>query len=249
MTELDACGTSREREEAPPTVRPLQKTGVPQRSARCLGAEKLYGGRVSRNHLHMNSRKMVAERLARFVSVTMIGAVLVLANGCKGGGPGGTAAAPAPSTGAIASTPEARKALKQPFTTPPVVKKNLYPPIEEAAPDIADAEKQARAEGKRVLLDFGGDWCGDCQVLDIYFHQEPNATLLNKNFVKVNVNIGHEDANVDLAHKYGVPLQGVPALAVLSPDGKVLTSQNKEFSDMRYMEPGSVTEFLNHWKP
>lgn len=132
---------------------------------------------------------------------------------------------------------------------PPALKKNLYPPIEEAAPDIAEAEKQARAEGKRILLDFGGDWCGDCQVLDIYFHQEPNASLLNKNFVKVNINVGHEDANVDLAHKYSVPLEGVPALAVLSSDGKLLTSQNKEFSDMRYMEPGSVTQFLNHWKP
>ena len=167
-------------------------------------------------------------------------------SGCKG-------SASPPAAGATASaapdTPAARKALHQPFTTPPAVKKNLYPPIEEAAPDIARAEKQARAEGKRVLLDFGGDWCGDCQVLDIYFHQEPNASLLNKNFVKVIVNIGHEDANVDLAHRYGVPLQGVPALAVLSPEGKLLTSQNKEFSDMRYMEPGSVTEFLNHWKP
>lgn len=192
---------------------------------------------------------MVGGRVLRSVAVTMFGASLVLAGGCKASGPGGSGETPAASSAAVASTPEARKAAHQPFTTPPAVKKNLYPPIEQAAPDIAKAEKQARAEGKRVLLDFGGDWCGDCQVLDIYFHQEPNASLLNKNFVKVNVNIGHEDANVDLAHKYGVPLGGVPALAVLSPDGKLLTSQNKEFSDMRYMEPGSVTEFLNHWKP
>ncbi len=152
-------------------------------------------------------------------------------------------AVPAPDT------PEGRKALHQPYTTPPAVKKNLYPAVEEAEPEIAAAEKKARAEHKRVLLDFGGDWCGDCQVLDIYFHQEPNASLLNNNFVKVNVNIGHEDANIDVAHRYGVPVQGVPALAVLSPDGKVLYAQNKEFSDMRYMEPGSVTDFLNRWKP
>ena len=148
-----------------------------------------------------------------------------------------------------ANTPEARKALKQPFTAPPGIKKNLYPPVEEAETDITRAEKQAQAEGKRVLLDFGGDWCGDCQVLDIYFRQEPNASLLKNNFVKVNVNIGHEDANVGLAKKYGVPLQGVPALAVLSPEGKLLYAQNKEFSDMRYMEPGSVTQFLTAWKP
>jgi thiol:disulfide interchange protein len=106
----------------------------------------------------------------------------------------------------------------------------------------------ARKQHKRVILDFGGDWCGDCQVLDIYFHREPNADLLAKNFIKVNVNIGHEDANLDLAHKYGVPVHGVPALAVLDAQGKVLYAQDKEFSDMRYMQSQSVTDFLNKWK-
>lgn len=185
---------------------------------------------------------------AAFSAALLASATLAVA-GCHGSRSGGTVATEAGSSTSAANTPEARKALKQPFTLPPAVKKNLYPPIEQAAPDIAHAEQQARAEGKRVLLDFGGDWCGDCQVLDLYFHQEPNASLLAKNFVKVNVNIGHEDANVDLAHRYGVPLQGVPALAVLAPDGKLLYSQNKEFSDMRYMEPAYVTNFLNQWKP
>ena len=185
---------------------------------------------------------------ARQGAIWLVAGSLALA-GCKGSTTEGTAVAPQPSSAAAADTPAARKAMGQPFTVPPAVKKNLYPPIEEAAKDIDGAEKQAAAQGKRVLLDFGGDWCGDCQVLDIYFHQEPNASLLNKNFVKVNVNIGHEDANVDLAKRYGVPLQGVPALAVLAPNGKLLYSQNKEFSDMRYMEPSSVTEFLNQWKP
>lgn len=150
---------------------------------------------------------------------------------------------------AAPGTPEARKAAKQPYTVPPATKKNLYPPVDQAAGEIAAAEKQAARQHKRVLLDFGGDWCGDCQVLDIYFHQQPNADLLNRNFVKVNVNIGHEDANIELAHKYGVPVKGVPALAVLAPDGKVLYAQDQEFSDMRYMEPSSVTEFLTKWKP
>jgi thiol:disulfide interchange protein len=126
--------------------------------------------------------------------------------------------------------------------------KHLYPPVEDAQKDLDAAFKVARREHKRILLDFGGDWCGDCQVLDIYFHQSPNAELLAKNFVKVNVNIGHEDANIDLAHKYGVPVHGVPALAVIDAQGKVIVAQDKEFSDMRYMKPESVTAFLTKWK-
>ena len=108
---------------------------------------------------------------------------------------------------------------------------------------------EARRTHKRVLIDFGGDWCPDCQVLNYYFAQSPNAELLQKNFVRVNVNIGREDANVDLAKAYGVPLQGVPALAVVAPNGKAVYSQNKEFSDMRHMDSAQLTAFLKKWKP
>lgn len=102
-----------------------------------------------------------------------------------------------------------------------------------------------------MLLDFGGNWCGDCQVLDIYFHNPENLPILEKNFVLVHVNIGHMDENVDLADKYGIPLhKGVPALAVLSSSGKVLYSQKGgEFEAMRRMESSSVTQFLVQWKP
>jgi thiol:disulfide interchange protein len=126
--------------------------------------------------------------------------------------------------------------------------RHIYPPITEAPADLKAALIQARKEHKRIILDFGGDWCGDCQVLDIYFHQSPNIEILDKNFIEVKVNIGQEDANLDIAHRYGVPVHGVPALAVLRSNGTVLVSQDKEFSDMRYMHSSAVTDFLNKWK-
>jgi thiol:disulfide interchange protein len=128
--------------------------------------------------------------------------------------------------------------------------KHIYSETANPATDIAAALNQAKREHKRVILDFGGDWCGDCQVLDIYFHQAPNAELLEKNFVLVHIWIGHEDANLDVAAKYGVPVnKGVPALAVLTANGKTLYAQQTgEFRDMRHMDSASVTEFLTKWK-
>jgi thiol:disulfide interchange protein len=132
----------------------------------------------------------------------------------------------------------------------PFVKKHLYSTTADPNADIAAALKQARAEHKRVILDFGGDWCGDCQVLDIYMHQSPNAELLEKHFLVVHVDIGHMDHNVEVAQKYNVPInKGVPALAVLDSHGKLLFSQeNKEFENMRNMKSEDVTAFLNKWK-
>lgn len=127
-------------------------------------------------------------------------------------------------------------------------KKDIYPAAEAASGDIQAALAEARRTHKRVLLDFGGNWCPDCQVLNIYFHQSPNAELLAKYYVLVDVNIGRMDANLELAHKYGVPVTGVPALAVVNGSGKVVFAQSKEFEDMRTMQSSAVTEFLTKWK-
>ncbi len=125
---------------------------------------------------------------------------------------------------ALAMAPQSRTAQNVPF-----VKKHLYSETANPTADIAAALKQARAENKRVILDFGGDWCGDCQVLDIYMHQSPNAELLAKHFIVVHVDIGQMDHNVDVAEKYKVPIKkGVPALAVLDAHGKLLYSQAEQ---------------------
>jgi thioredoxin 1 len=127
----------------------------------------------------------------------------------------------------------------------------IYSAAADPHADIAQALNTAQQQHKNVLIDFGGNWCGDCQVLDIYFHQQPNLPVLESNYVMVHVDIGHMDKNTDVAEKYGVPLdKGVPALAVLDEHGQVLYSQkNGEFEAMRRMDPTSVTEFLNQWKP
>jgi len=77
--------------------------------------------------------------------------------------------------------------------------REIYPDPAHAKADIAAALKAAAATHKRVLLDFGGEWCGDCQVLDIYFHNSENLPILESNFVLVHVNIGQYDANLDIA--------------------------------------------------
>ena len=127
-------------------------------------------------------------------------------------------------------------------------RKQIYSETADPKAAIAAGLQQAKREHKRVIIDFGGDWCGDCQVLDIYFHQSPNQEIVDKHFIEVKVNIGREDANLDIAHKYGVPVHGVPALAVINGYGKVIVAQDNEFSDMRYMQSSSLTAFLNKWK-
>jgi thioredoxin 1 len=129
--------------------------------------------------------------------------------------------------------------------------RHIYSESADAKAEIQQALAKARQEHKRVILDFGGNWCGDCQVLDIYFHDPSNVHLLNQYYELVDVNVGEYNRNLDIAQKYGIPLtRGVPALVVLSPAGRVVYAQTHgEFEKMHSLESRDVTEFLMKWRP
>src|ERR1700733_3417092 len=126
---------------------------------------------------------------------------------------------------------------------------HLYSESANPAADISVAVARASREHKRILLDFGGNWCGDCQVLDIYYHQSPNAELLAKYFILVHINIGDStlNKNRDIAKKYRVPIErGVPALAVLDSHGRLLYSEREK--EFEHTSGTAITAFLNRWK-
>lgn len=130
---------------------------------------------------------------------------------------------------------------------------DIYPAPEQAQPDLTAALHTAALQHKNIILDFGGNWCGDCKVLDIRFHDPVNVGLIDANYIFVHINIGSSsmDQNRKFAERYQIPLEkGVPALAVLDAHGKLLYSQRTgEFEAMRRMDPSSVTNFLLQWKP
>lgn len=128
--------------------------------------------------------------------------------------------------------------------------RDIYPAPEQAETDLAKALQSAAASHRRVIVDFGGNWCPDCHVLDLYFHDAANNPILETAYVLVHINVGRMDRNIEIAERYQIPLKkGVPALAVLDSDGKLLYSQRTgEFEDMRRMQSGAVTEFLTRWR-
>jgi thiol-disulfide isomerase/thioredoxin len=129
--------------------------------------------------------------------------------------------------------------------------REIYPGPEQARADLAAGLKLAQASHKHVILDFGGNWCGDCIVLDSFFHDPTNRPILDTNYVLVHVNVGHFEFNQDLAARYQVLLtKGVPVLVVLDEHGKILFSQRTGvFESIRGVQSSSVTSFLVQWKP
>jgi thioredoxin 1 len=129
--------------------------------------------------------------------------------------------------------------------------KDIYNETADARAEIKEALQKAAAEHKRVIVVFGANWCFDCHVLDKAFHSPDLAPILAANYEVVHVDIGRGEKNQDLMTKYEVPMKrGIPGLAVLDPDGRLVYSQkNGEFENARALAPEDFQAFLNKWKP
>jgi thioredoxin-related protein len=98
--------------------------------------------------------------------------------------------------------------------------------------DYDKALATAKAENKRVLLDFtGSDWCGPCIVLNKkVFTQAEFIDYADKNFVLVEIDYptkkvlpdALKQQNERLKKQYDIEDKGYPTIVVLGPDGKNL---------------------------
>ena len=124
------------------------------------------------------------------------------------------------------------------------------PAIYDEGVDAKAAIKATLLEAEKakvpVLVVFGANWCGDCRMLDNTFKHGPSAPLIARSFKVVKVDVGRFERNVDIAEAYRVPLKkGIPAVAVLSPQGKLLyATEGGELADARKMGDQGVYDFF-----
>ncbi len=134
------------------------------------------------------------------------------------------------------------------FAQQPVVHRNLYPPDANANKDLQAAITRATREHKHILLEFGGNWCSDCILLDLMEQQPQNAALLASSYITVHVDIGHMDRNTEIAARFHTPIaHGVPALAILDARGHLLFAEREK--EFEHPTPDSLHALLDRWKP
>lgn len=129
-----------------------------------------------------------------------------------------------------------------------------YPYDETANADaqLARALAKAKASHRRVLIDLGGNWCGDCRILSATMELPEMKAFIDRHFVVVVVDIGRMDKNLQIPARYGVTdqIEGVPALLVVDPvSGKQLVgrAQIADLADARHMQPQALADWLARW--
>ena len=126
----------------------------------------------------------------------------------------------------------------------------LYDESLDGNKQVADAIVVAVKEHKRILLQFGANWCGWCHRLHNLFESDKSISdELKTDYVValIDVNKGH---NRDLVAKYGAEQYGLPFLVVLDADGKhLITKHSGDFEEGDHHNPQKVLAFLKEWAP
>ena len=129
---------------------------------------------------------------------------------------------------------------------------DLYHPDANAAVEIEGLLNQAKAGGKHVILQVGGNWCVWCYRFHDFVEKDPEIkAVVAENFIVYHLNYSKENKNETLLAEYQFPQRfGFPVLVVLDAEGKLLHTQ-----DSGYLESGDgydaekVKRFFQSWSP
>jgi thioredoxin-related protein len=133
-------------------------------------------------------------------------------------------------------------------------KASIYDKSADTAAQLAKAMEKAKQNDKRILVMFGGDWCGWCHKLHELFASDAEIRkILSYEYVLVMVDTTAPGAEALLAKcKAALSKEesqktfGVPFLGVLDSSGKVVTAQRTDpLETGDHHDPARVKEFLN----
>jgi thioredoxin-related protein len=155
----------------------------------------------------------------------------------------------------LAQQPDATQASKP--ATADSKRASIYDKTADASAELAKAALKAKHDDKRILVMFGGDWCGWCHKLHGLFKTDSEvAKIISYEYVLLPVDVEAPNGAALLATckaalsetelKKGV---GYPFLAVFDADGKIVTAQRTDpLEEGDHHDPKKVAGFLNQWK-
>ncbi|HEY0283533.1 MAG TPA: thioredoxin family protein [Rhizomicrobium sp.] len=132
----------------------------------------------------------------------------------------------------------------------PVVERSPYNPNANATAAVDAAFARAKKNGKRVLIDLGGNWCPDCIVLANLMQLPEMKPFLAAHFEIVAVDVGRFDKNLQIPARFGITkrLEGVPSVIIAEPNGKFVNpGRIAALADARHMTPQAIADWLAQW--
>lgn len=124
-----------------------------------------------------------------------------------------------------------------------------YDPTRNSFADFELAKKDAKASGKLILVEFGGDWCIWCHRIEKFMLSTPDINKgVNDVFVFLKVNVSDENKNEKFVNEFPA-IKGYPFFVIADSNGVILESQNTgELEEGKSYSTDKFKAFIAKWK-
>jgi thiol:disulfide interchange protein len=151
------------------------------------------------------------------------------------------------ATGAAAVAPKVHIAT---LADLPIEEMRPYDEAANADAAVNAAFARAKKSHKPVLMDLGGNWCGDCIILDNVMQLPEVKHFVDAHYETVSVDVGRFNRNLQIPARFGITkrLEGVPSVLIATPDGKLVNEGRiAALADARTMTPQAIADWIAQW--
>ena len=120
----------------------------------------------------------------------------------------------------------------------------------DAMEQIQQAVEEARASGRYVMCQVGGNWCPWClRFAEFATKDDVISALMEENYVYIHVNYSKANKNLDAMKYLGNPGRfGYPVFVVLNDEGVPIHIQESEsLEEGKGYSQKKVEKFLRLW--
>ena len=107
---------------------------------------------------------------------------------------------------------------------------------------------RARESGKKILVEYGGDWCGGAVSLAALLDRPAVAALIKRHFIHVRCRIGPDGHSMSPGIPIPVELDAIPFFGLVDAEGRIVATQRTEpFEFLWWYRESKVVAFLQAW--
>lgn len=126
-----------------------------------------------------------------------------------------------------------------------------YYPEANAQKDIDSLLLIAKSQGKKLIIQAGGNWCIWCLRFNHYIHHTPEVKkLLEDNFLYYHLNYSNENKNEEVFNKYAPEggALGYPFFIAMDNEGRVIAVHDSgSLESGKGYDKEKVMALFNSW--
>jgi hypothetical protein len=119
---------------------------------------------------------------------------------------------------------------------------------EDLAPVFEAALARSRESRKKILVEYGGDWCPGALRLAALLDKPDVAAIIRRHFIHVRCHVGSDGRSNSALIAFPGDMDAIPFFSLVDSEGNIVATQPTDpFELLWWYRKGKVIAFLQAW--